>query len=143
MVIGLAFAAMLVARMHPLHTTMTELTVDEARHSVRAVVRAFADDVTAAAKRRLSRGDYVAAGLAITDAAGRQLALRSCGVRHTGDVVFVCFDGTFDGSPRALRLADSLLCDLFDDQVNVVQIIDGGERRSMLFVRGDRAKPLR
>jgi hypothetical protein len=36
-----------------------------------------------------------------------------------------------------------MLCELYEDQVNVVQGVVGGTRRSLLFVRGDRFKALR
>jgi hypothetical protein len=122
---------------HPLHTTMTELTVDEARHSVRGIVRVFADDVADP-----SRADtYVARTLAIASRSSR-VALAPCGVRRQGDVLFVCVEGTFGGPARELRMSNALLCDRYSDQVNVVQVTIGRERRSLLFTRGDAAKAL-
>jgi len=123
----------LVAAMHPLHTTMTEVTVDEARHTVRAVVRVFVDDFSNAARRSGSPDVYLARGLSLTDGAARSVALRSCGTRRTGDVMFICAEGAFSGSARAIRISDTLLCNVFDDQINVVQITTGADRRSSLF----------
>jgi hypothetical protein len=36
-----------------------------------------------------------------------------------------------------------MLCDVYADQVNVVQGMVGGTRSTLLFVRGDRFKVLR
>lgn len=134
-------AALLLALVaHPLHTTMTELTVDEPHHSMRAVVRVFADDIGSAARRYPSAEAYVARTLSVSDATGRAIALHSCGTRRSGAVLFMCAEGSYAGSVRALKVSNSLLCDLFDDQVNLVQISLGAEHHSLLFTRGDAAK---
>ncbi len=126
---------------HPLHTTMTEVTIDASRHVVRAVVRAFADDFGAASKG-VEPETFVAARVKIADATGRQLLLRGCGVRRSGDLLWICVEGSYGGAERGLRVANSLLCDRFDDQVNIVQVARAGssDRRSLLFTRGDGAK---
>jgi hypothetical protein len=136
----LAVAAAIV---HPLHTTMTELTIDPSRHAVRAVVRAFADDFGTASKGTTPE-TFVAARVKIADASGKRLDLRGCGVRRTGDLLWICVEGAYSGAERDLRLANSLLCDLFDDQVNIVQVTRTGSpaRRSLLFTHGDGAKVL-
>jgi hypothetical protein len=33
-----------------------------------------------------------------------------------------------------------MLCELFDDQINIVQTVSGAKRASMLFTKGDGAK---
>jgi len=37
---------------------------------------------------------------------------------------------------------NAILCGLFDDHMNVMQATSGGSRRSVLFTKGDKAKPL-
>jgi hypothetical protein len=134
--------AILIAT-HPLHTTMTEMTIDPVRHTVRAVVRAFANDFGTASKG-VEPGAFVAARVSIADATGRQLLLRGCGVRRSGDLLWICVEGSYTGAERSLRMANSLLCDRFDDQVNIVQVLRAGspDRRSLLFTHGDGAKPV-
>ena len=121
--------ALMLAVAHPLHTTLTEVT--ESRGMVRATIRVFADDYE---KSR------VAASFAFVDASGKALPMTSCGVRRAGDVYFVCIEAAhgMDG----LRLRASMLHDLYEDQVNVVQATVRGARRSLLFVRGDGVKAL-
>ena len=88
------------AAAHPLHTTLTEVTVDSAKHTVRAVVRVFAEDIGAALARRAgARKPAAALGdaeateyvlselvLVVDDRSLRPVALRSCGVKRSGVV---------------------------------------------------------
>ncbi|HTE47506.1 MAG TPA: DUF6702 family protein [Gemmatimonadaceae bacterium] len=140
---------------HPLHTTLTEVTVDRSRHTVRAVVRVFIDDLSAgmARQRGVAPSDsldvratmYIESSFAIADAAGKPVALRSCGVRKNHELLWVCVEGAVPGDIRALSIKNSLLCDVFSDQVNIVNLLafgTGQSGRSVLFTKGDRAKPL-
>jgi len=43
-------------------------------------------------------------------------------------------------SPNALELTDQMLCELFDDQINIVQSVSGGKHASALFTKGDGKK---
>ena len=140
---------------HPLHTTLTEITADAASHTVRIVVRVFADDFGTALTRHAhvavtpvasawdtAAATYVAASVTIADRANRPVALRSCGTRRSGDLLWICVEGTTAESPRELRGRNSMLCELFDDQVNIVQLVAGTEKHSALFTRGDGLKRL-
>lgn len=142
---------------HPLHSTITEITLDPARGTVRATMRVFADDLRAALaaasrgrKVPLEGPDWDAAvaayathAFALQDARGRTLPLRSCAVRRTADLLWLCFETDVGRDVGDLRVRNAMLCDLYADQVNVVQGVVDGARRSLLFVRGDRFKPLR
>jgi hypothetical protein len=138
-VVILAIVAALVA--HPIHTTMTELVVDRARGSVRATVRGFQDDLGAAAGTN-GVEKYVAARLRLIGAGGLPIGVRECGTRRAGDVVWVCVEATYRGDPAGLKVANSLLCDRFADQVNIVQVEVDGSRRSLVFTKGDGNKPV-
>jgi hypothetical protein len=136
---------------HPLHTTMTELAEDRARGTVRATIRVFADDFGTAVARSAGRKaipsgaawDAVAVGYAarafgMMDGTGRPLALASCGIRRTADLVWVCLEARPAQPLATLQVRNGVLCELFDDQVNLVQgALAGGPRRSVLFVKGD------
>jgi hypothetical protein len=146
-----------VADAHPLHSTITELVEDRAHGVVRATVRVFADDF-GTALTRASRGRtqvstgpvwdaaalaYATQAFGLRDVRGRALPLRSCGTRRTGDLLWLCLEAATDQPLASLQVRNAMLCDLFDDQVNVVQGTVNGERRSVLFVRGDSYKSLR
>jgi hypothetical protein len=146
-----------VADAHPLHSTITELVEDRARGVVRATVRVFADDfgtaVARATRGRVSPSAgsawdaavlaYATSAFGLQDAQGRPIALRSCGVRRTGELLWLCLEAATLQPLATLKVRNAVLCDLFDDQVNVVQGTVGGERRSLLFVRGDAYKSMR
>ena len=157
LMIGLVLAAAPArdARAHPLHTTLTELTEDRARGTVRATIRVFADDFgTAVARhargRTLAPGvawdaaafAYVASAFTVGHRSGPALALRACGIRRTGEVLWVCVETASAAGLALITVRNAVLTDLFDDQVNVVQATVAGTRRSVLFTRGDRAKTL-
>lgn len=159
--LSIAFSVCLVALFvsareagaHPLHTTLVQLTYDERGHALEGSIRVFAGDFAAAvAKRRgaatpdndrVSDAEaqaYVGATLHITDAAGRAVPLAWCGSRRGGDVLWLCVRASNVAPPTALRLSDRMLCELFDDQINIVQSAAGAKHTSMLFTKGDGAK---
>ncbi|MEP7002188.1 MAG: DUF6702 family protein [bacterium] len=144
-----------LALAHPLHSTITELTEDRSRGVVRATIRVFADDFGTAVSRSThgravptgpqwdaAAFAYVASVFGFTDRAGHALPLRSCGTKRTGDLLWICVEATSGTGLSQLQVRNAVLCNLFDDQVNVVQAAVGSARRSLLFTRGDRFKPL-
>lgn len=134
------------ARLHPLHTTLTVVTV--ARDGrVEISLRAFVDDYTAAVRARArdtSAGglvDYARSGLAVMDGRRRPVPVHGCGARVEGDLVWLCLRGSIP--PRArLLVRNTLLFERFRDQVNIVQLVRDGRRSSVLFLPGDDIKPL-
>lgn len=148
--------AVVAAPVHPIHSTLTEVVEDETRGALRLTIRVFADDFGIALTRAsavpvpaVGSGwesaalRYAASVVEVRDARGRALALHPCGIRRTSGVLWLCLETTPVASMQGLQLRDAILCDLYDDQINVVQGVTGGARRSMLFVRGDGYKPLR
>ncbi len=142
---------------HPLHSTITELVLDPAHGTVRATVRVFADDLRSAVLRT-TRGRsvppngpgldaasiaYATSVVSIRTARGYAVELRPCGARRTGDLVWLCLEGEVARGAGVLQVRNVMLCELYEDQVNVVQSTMEGTRRSLLFVRGDPFKPLR
>ena len=128
---------------HPIHTSLTELTVSG--QTLRATVRVFADDLAAALSRR--RGDvrsdadvsaYVLSSIAFVDEGGRVVVSRGCGVKRTGELLWVCVEATVTADKASLR--NTLLCETFSDQVNIVRASAGGRTRNLVYVRGDSAK---
>jgi hypothetical protein len=139
-----------VGARHPLHTTLTQVAVDSAHHTVRATIRLFADDLAIVLSARAStsttdlstRATAYVSSLFSLSAAGQQLRLSSCGVRRTGDLLWVCLESPRSPSVAHLRARDPLLTEAFADQVNIVQLGDGPGRPSVIFLKGDRDKPL-
>jgi len=140
---------------HPLHTTLTELMYVRGTGSVEVSIRVFADDFGAAAARRggVAPGydhsvpdsvamAYVAATFTLADRAGRPLALSWCGYDRSGDLLWLCLRASAPGGLAGARVHARMLFEVFDDQVNIVQVADGGRRNTLLFTKGDGAKRL-
>jgi hypothetical protein len=138
---------------HPLHTSLAQLSYDERSGVLDGSIRVFAGDFAAAvAKRRgaaapdddrvsdASAFAYVTATFQLRDAAGRVVPLAWCGSRRAGDVLWLCVRAANAPAPGALRLSDQMLCELFDDQINIVQATAGQRRASVLFTKGDGPK---
>lgn len=131
---------------HPLHTTLTEILYRSETRTAEITMRIFADDLGAAAARRRARSeadrpvsaaeafDYVASTFAVVDQRGRRLPLRWRGARRQGDLLWLSLSVPVAGL-AGLELRNGVLCDLYDDQVNIVQVVDGGRRASLLFTR--------
>ena len=140
---------------HPLHTTLTEMTEDRARGVVRATVRVFADDFGTSLTRfarqpaapmtpqwNASAFAYAASVLMISTKAAVTLTLRPCGITRSAEVLWICVEATAPAGLASVMVRNAMLCDQFADQINVVQGTFAGSRHSVLFTRGDRAKPL-
>jgi hypothetical protein len=131
---------------HPLHTTLTEVTVTPSR-SIRVTVRVFSDDLAAGmGKTQSVSADpvvaaYVAKALVLYDA-NRPLALRACGVKRQADLLWVCLETPLTGGVDKLSLRNGLLGEAFKDQINIVQVASGATKRSLVFTRDDGAKRL-
>jgi hypothetical protein len=148
-----AIAGARAAWSHPLHTTLTEIALDSADGTMRLTIRAFADDFSAVVARhagkprpadyRVSDTDvaaYVAATVSVEEANGRRAPLTWGGLRRTGDLMWVTVRVPSVRSLRGVKLASTLLFEVFEDQVNIVQATSDGRRHSMLFTAGDGRK---
>ncbi len=144
-----------VAAAHPLHTTLAQLTYDARAGALDASIRVFAGDFAAAVAKRNGTAPpaddrvsdeasfaYLAATFRLSDPQGRAVPLTWCGSRRTGDVVWLCVRAAHAPAPASLSLADQILFELFDDQINIVQTTAGAQKGSALFTRGDGGKRL-
>jgi hypothetical protein len=146
---ALAISARDAGSLHPLHTTMAEVTIDRARGTLRVVVRVFADDfgtaLDAAGKNRPREERttaYLRRAIAVSSDARQPLDMRDCGTRRQGDLLWLCAEANLPPQTRRLTLRDRMLCELFADQVNLARVTTGATTRSMLFTRDDQEKPI-
>jgi len=129
------------ARMHPLHTTLTQVTYGGGAATL--WVRTFADDFArGVAAHRVPPGAdptlaYLGASVGVWDRGGRPVALAACGSRRSGDLRWFCLRAPAPRGLDGMRLRVALQFAVYDDQVNVVQVDHEGRRGSLLFVPGD------
>ena len=132
---------------HPLHTTLTELTV-ASDGSVQIVIRAFVDDFSAAVTRRtVPRGApiatppdsatarYIRESVVLTDGGGRRVTLAVTNVRRTDDLLWITLRAPALARVAEARLTNRVLFERWDDQVNIVQASVGARRQTLLFTK--------
>ena len=156
--VRLAVAPVEPGAVHPLHTSLTQLTYAAGDRAVQISIRAFAEDFHAAVERYLgSRAPvagngldsvafaYVTAAFALLDRGGSRLPLAWCGLKRAGDLVWVCLQAPAPGGGglAGLQVDNRVFFDLFDDQINIMQATYEGRRETLLFTQDDHSKHLR
>lgn len=143
-----------VGQAHPLHTTFVELTFAPKTGIATAMVKVFADDFT----QRVTRGSsakpgdeailqklslaYLSRTLVANAATGEAIQWRFCGWKRSADLIFICLSAPVRRGLSGVRIRDTILSDVFGDQVNVLQAEYGGRRHSILFTGASGAKQL-
>jgi hypothetical protein len=154
-VLAIAFALLGAAAPHPIHSTLAEISYDAAARRATVRVRAFADDFGTATERwgrsRPRKAvmssdslsfEYLSHAISLETAPGQFSALEWCGVEKTGAVLWLCLRAKLDHGLEGVRVADRVLVDLFDDEINIVQIESAGKKASAVFTRKDAGKIL-
>lgn len=139
---------------HPIHMSYTEMRYTSSK-SLEISIRVYANDFSAAAARRarvalqadsLIDGrnalDYLRQHFQMVDASGRSLIATPCGISRSQDMLKFCFRISLPAGIQGLRVRNTVLTELFGDQVNVVQSSSAKGRTSRMFVRGDGWKVL-
>ena len=130
---------------HPLHTTLTQLAYRDADRSVEVTIRVFADDFRAVLARDVTDSAttaYLRSTFTLTDGAGRPLGVVWCGMKRTGDLLWLCLRAPAPRGLSGLRVRVALLFERYEDQINIVQASYEGRRTALLFTHGDPPKPL-
>lgn len=136
---------------HPIHTTLAVVTHLPAERAVTVNVRIFADDLAlgiarhprpAARTAEDPTARYVGSSFALWNPDGTRVPLRWCGSRPQGGVVWACLRGPLPRGLRGAKVLSTLQFGLYEDQVNVVQAGTAQSRRTLMFVPGDRPKPI-
>ena len=132
------------AAVHPTHTAVAELVHEPATREVIVTIRAFADDFGTAvgADGAAAAEVYVRPRVTLADPAGQPIGLRWEGITRAGDIVQIRLRGEAPDGLRGMRVRMTLMCERFEDQVNIVRATYAGRTTSLLFTRGDQAKAL-
>ena len=139
---------------HPMHTTVTEVVQEDAGGHASIQVRLYVDDLqtavpllggadgvdSAAADSAMAR--YLRATFALADRTGRPVRLAWAGAERTGDVIVLRLRGEVPGGLVGARVTSLVLCERFEEQVNVVRAEYAGRTTTLLFTRGETAKVL-
>lgn len=138
-----------VDRVHPMHTAVVEIRYQPASGLAAIQIRVFRDDlsatVTPGSSTALSDSTmavYVRGAFHLSDRAGRTLPLRWNGADQAGEVLILRMTAPAPEGLRGARVLSALLCERFEDQVNIVRAAYETGTRTLLFTRGDAAKAL-
>ena len=141
--------ALVGGRAHPMHTTVTEVLQEDARGHVSIQVRVYVDDLRSAVSARdgtagadSAMARYLRGTFALADRTGRPVRLTWTGAEPVGDVILLRLRGEVPGGLAGARVASLVLCERFEDQVNVVRAEYAGRTTTLLFTRGETAKAL-
>ena len=143
---ALVALALTVGRAHPMHTSVTEVVQEGASGHVSIQVRVYVDDLRAAvslpadADSAIAR--YLRGTFALADRTGRPVRLTWTGAEPAGDVILLRLRGEVPGGLAGARVTSLVLCERFEDQVNVVRAEYAGRTTTLLFTRGETAKAL-
>ena len=138
------------APMHAMHSSLTRVTWDGVQRVLDVSVRLFTDDFTTAVSRRTGAHYTVATGmsdtavvayarsaLSVRDAAHAVVSFTGCGQRREQDVTWVCLRAPMPAEPAHLDVSNRALHELFEDQVNIVQVALRGWTKTLVFTRDD------
>ena len=132
-----------------MHTTVAEVMQEDVHGHVSIQVRVYADDLrsavpardgTAGADSAMAR--YLRGTFALADRTGRPVRLTWTGAEPAGDVILFRLRGEVPGGLAGARVTSLVLCERFEDQVNVVRAEYAGRTTTLLFTRGGTAKAL-
>jgi hypothetical protein len=139
----------ILVAVHPLHTSLAQVTFDTHAKTVNVSLRVFVDDFTSAASIWAGRNParvsapvsgYAAASITLRDAGGKPVQLRSCGEKRVGELMWVCLSGQITTTPSGSRVVSRVLFERFEDQVNIVQTSYDGKKSNLLFTSDDTEK---
>lgn len=132
-----------------MHTAVAELVQLDASGRTGVEIRVFADDFGKAVALHPGSADadsamarYLRGTFAIADRFGRPVRLTWLSAEARGDVVLLRLRGDVVGGLAGSRVTSLVLCERFEDQVNVVRAVYGGTTETLLFSRGAEAKLL-
>jgi hypothetical protein len=83
---------------------------------------------------------YATASFTLREPNGRPVALKPCGDKRVGDLMWLCLRGQIAGSPSGARVISRILFEKFEDQVNIVQTTYDGRKSNLLFTSDDKEK---
>ncbi|HSE67113.1 MAG TPA: DUF6702 family protein, partial [Gemmatimonadales bacterium] len=113
----LLMAPLLLAALHPLHTTLTELVEQPGGRRVTIVIRAFGDDLNTAVHAGTAispsaedtlMARYVRTRLGLRTATGAPVTMSWIGRRSTGDLTWITMEADVPGGLAGAHLRNAI-----------------------------------
>jgi hypothetical protein len=146
---------------HKIHVSVAQIEFNQSKQSVEIVIRVFSDDLenalsqyskrqvkidpaTASRDRRV--GEMVMAYLRerfeLRSKSGRPVKLNWIGLEGQMDMFWLYAAGRLPGGLEGTQLRNKIFCELFDDQVNIVNAKHQGKQLGLIFEPKDDFKNL-
>ena len=134
---------------HKYHTSVTRLEYNAEDSSVEITIQTFTDDIEAILSKRTGKTirldaskdsgrlvlDYLRDAFELR-AGDANLELQWVGLEMKGGTAWLYVLTKLPGGFSKASLRNALLFDLFEDQVNIVNVLNNGKKRSLVFRRG-------
>jgi len=147
---------------HKVHISVTNLEFNQPKQTVEIVIRVFTDDLENALSRSGSRtvkidpasagknrrvGDlvmaYLRSNFELKNKAGRPVTLSWNGIEGQVDMFWLYVKGRMPGGLEGAQMRNKIFCELFDDQVNIVNAKQQGKQIGLMFESKDDFKAIR
>jgi uncharacterized protein DUF6702 len=141
---------------HRIHVSVTNLEFNQPRQTVEIVIRVFADDLENALGRRANRAvkidpatagkdrqlvelvmAYLRSSFDLKNKGGRPVAFSWNGIEGQPDMFWIFVKGRMFGGLEGAQLRNKIFCELFDDQVNIVNAKHQGKQIGLMFESKD------
>jgi len=147
---------------HKVHISVTNLEFNQPKQTVEIVIRVFTDDLENALSRSGARtvkidpasagknrrvGDlvmaYLRSNFELKNKAGRPVTLSWNGIEGQIDMFWLYVKGRMPGGLEGAQMRNKIFCELFDDQVNIVNAKHQGKQIGLMFESKDDFKAIR
>jgi hypothetical protein len=157
----LCFAARAAVNPHPhkVHVSVANMEFNRASQSVQIVIRVFADDLENALSQHAKRGikidpatantnkeagDFVVAYLRdkfeLRTKTGRPVKLNWVGMEGQAEMFWLYLECKLPGGMDGTQVRNRIFCEMFDDQVNIVNAKYQGKQIGLMFEDQDEFK---
>lgn len=141
---------------HKFHTSFAEADYNAETKSLEITLRTFPDDLESAIRKRggkrVSPDDKKAFGaqvfaylqetFRVRTARGQAAKLSWVGMDAGVDSAWLYFEAALPEGVEGAQLSQQFLCDLYDDQINLVNVKSGGRKVELRFERGGEFKAI-
>jgi hypothetical protein len=151
---------------HKVHVSVTNLEFDRPKQVVEIVIRVFTDDLENALSMRAKQsvkidpatagkdGQFIEPAMAylrsnfeLKNKAGRPVILSWSGIEGPPDgqanMIWIFVKGRMPGGLEGAQMRNKIFCELFDDQVNIINAKHRGKQIGLMFESKDDFKILR
>ncbi|HZF39944.1 MAG TPA: DUF6702 family protein [Blastocatellia bacterium] len=152
--------------LHKIHVSVTNLEFDRPKQMVEIVIRVFTDDLENALSRRAKQAApidpatagkdrqfiepamaYLRSSFELKNKTGRPVVLSWNGIEGQpdgqADMIWIFVKGRMPGGLEGAQMRNKIFCELFDDQVNIVNAKHQGKQFGLMFEAKDDFKILR